>query len=289
MFGREGAESVDGGDGNDTLLGGEGGDSLFGGAGNDRLRGDLSDASEDPDEVAAGNDSIDGGSGDDRILGERGNDTLAGGDGEDRVIGGLGNDRLSGGGSNDDLMTMAGNDRAWGGAGNDDLIDGLGNDTLYGGDGIDDLIGAQGNDTLYGGDGIDVFQFGAVITYLLPSSFDSFSFGAFGTGATGSDTSPGIDIIADFEVGTDFVRLLQNQPFGFAGLDTDKDGRLDTDDDLVSVRNFTLDGRTAKSLVIDIDDLRGAPAGLTEEVIVFGIGNAVLTAADFGEGDIFEG
>ncbi|MBL1209971.1 MAG: calcium-binding protein, partial [Geminocystis sp. GBBB08] len=68
------------------------------------------------------------------------------------------------------------------------LSGGDGNDTLIGGDGNDTLIGGGGNDTLTGGTGLDSFRF--------------------------NSASEGVDLITDFNVIDDTIRVLGS---GFGG------------------------------------------------------------------------
>jgi len=133
-YGRDGDDSITGGDNNDNLRGDGGADTLAGNAGNDYLRG------------GDGNDDIAGGTGSDQLIGDAGADVLAGGDGTDRLYGGADGDRLSG---------DAGNDRLYGQDGADTLDGGAGNDILDGGSGDDLFIfgAGNGNDTVHGGDG----------------------------------------------------------------------------------------------------------------------------------------
>ena len=156
--------SIYGKDGNDTLVGGDQADLLSG---------------------DAGNDVIYGGIGHDFATGEDGNDVIYGGWGDDVLIGGAGNDILHGEWNNDVLIGGAGDDTLYG-EDHDDVLDGgAGNDTLYGGAGNDRLIGGAGNDTLDGGDGIDTADYhdaeGTVSVNLNIA-------GAQNTGAAGYDT-----------------------------------------------------------------------------------------------------
>ena len=120
------------------------------------------------------------------LAGELGDDAIRGGDGDD-VLRGDSNSRDSGGtvGGDDILDGGRGNDRLGGKAGDDILLGGPGNDQLWGDDGDDILRGGLGNDTLTGddssgGQGSDIFVFAA---------------------------GEGTDQIKDFELGTDFIGL----------------------------------------------------------------------------------
>ncbi len=124
-----------------------------------------------------GDDRLDGGAGGDYIHGGHGNDILRGGDGYDTMLGGQGNDTLYGGADRDAIVGGGGNDLLYGGAGEDELIGGYGHDRLDGG---------AGQDMLFGDSGRDIFVI--------------------------STTDEAPDIIADFNVAEDYVRL----PFGLA-------------------------------------------------------------------------
>ncbi len=138
-----------------------------------------------------GDDRLQGGAGGDYIDGGRGNDILRGGDGYDTLIGGRGNDTLYGGADRDALVGVEGNDLLYGGAGEDQL---------YGGHGHDRLDGGAGQDRLWGDSGRDIFVI--------------------------STTDEAPDIIADFNVDEDYVRL----PFGLAWDDVRFEaGTLDAD------------------------------------------------------------
>jgi Ca2+-binding RTX toxin-like protein len=181
FFGENGGDDyLNGGDGDDSLYGGEGNDSLYGGDGDDSLNGE------------AGNDSLNGGAGNDSLYGGEGNDSLDAGAGNDSLNGGAGNDSLNGGDGSDTLdggfYDGAGNDSLNGGAGNDSLNGGDGNDSLNGGDGSDTLDGGTGNDSLIGGEGSDRFVYSTSGTVFNPLSF-------------------GVDVITDFETGTDKIVL----------------------------------------------------------------------------------
>ena len=197
--------------------GGTGDDKFTGGAGHDGLRG------------GAGNDVLIGGAGDDILGGEAGNDWLDGGDGVDKIelrwssvasiiftahdstsldaqgwytvtIGGetdkyrhiedfyissgSGDDVLTGGAGDDSLHGQAGNDRLLGLVGDDWLYGGAGNDVLIGGTGDDVLAGEAGDDTLTGGAGVDTF----VLDY----------------------TNTGVDIIEDFDISTDKLKISES-------------------------------------------------------------------------------
>lgn len=167
----------------DTIRGGAGDDLLFGNYGNDVIYGGDS-ASSNSD----GNDTVYGGIGLDTIYGNEGDDYLAGGGGiahpqddSDYIYGGAGNDFIIGNGGND--VIYADNSQAASTDGNDTVYGGLGDDQIYGGGGNDQLHGQIGSDYLVGGAGADIFVF---------------------------HTGGGRDIIADFTVGTDILRITSN-------------------------------------------------------------------------------
>ena len=82
IFGREGDDTIYGGDGKDIAAGGEGNDQMWGGNHNDVLTGGL------------GNDFVGGGNGDDVVMGGAGNDRLNGGNGNDLIVGDVGDDTI---------------------------------------------------------------------------------------------------------------------------------------------------------------------------------------------------
>ncbi|MEL7039550.1 MAG: Ig-like domain-containing protein, partial [Cyanobacteria bacterium J06592_8] len=134
--------------------------------------------------------SIDGLLGDDLIAGGLGGDTIVGGEGDD-VLRGDANSRASstGAGGDDIIFGGAGNDRIGGKDGNDLLSGDEGDDEIFGDDGDDTIMGVTGNDILTGddfsgGSGSDVFVFG---------------------------NGDGTDTITDFEVGTDFIGLVEGE------------------------------------------------------------------------------
>ncbi|MEM9219798.1 MAG: S8 family serine peptidase [Cyanobacteria bacterium P01_F01_bin.150] len=129
---------------------------------------------------SADDDTLRGDDGDDVIRGRGGNDKLRGFDGSDRLIGGQGDDTLRGGNGNDTLNGNGGSDRLIGQAGDDLLNGGGGNDRLKGGAGSDELLGGRGNDTLVGGADSDIFVL---------------------------KKNHGTDLIRDFNIGEDLIRL----------------------------------------------------------------------------------
>lgn len=152
----------------EVILGSASDDDLTGTVGNDVIRG------------RSGDDKLKGLSGDDRLIGNGGNDRLIGGSGNDNLRGGGGDDRLRGGSGNDSLNGNGGGDRLNGQAGDDLLNGGNGDDRLNGGTGNDELIGGRGDDLLIGGRGDDIFVLGR---------------------------RQGTDLIRDFNIGEDVIRL----------------------------------------------------------------------------------
>ncbi len=133
---------------------------------------------------------------------------------------------------------LAGNDLVLGGNGADVLLGGLDDDTILGRDGADEIDGGPGNNTLTGGAGPDVFVI--------------------------SDQGglPGRDIITDFALGVDSVRI-----DGVAGITSIDDlVRTDTADglefDLGGGRSFVLAGYTSTEEFseTDIEVIPGAAA-----------------------------
>ncbi|MBP0031041.1 Ig-like domain-containing protein [Roseofilum sp. Guam] len=210
MYGDRGRDVVSGDRGNDTLYGNLGRDFMFGGTGQDTIfagqQDDWAYGGQDSDFVSGdrGNDIVSGDRGSDYLLGNQDNDTLYGETEADWIHGGQQNDVLYGGQQNDTLNGDRNNDVLFGDRDNDSLLGnqnrdilsgGAGNDILFGGQEEDTLDGNQGDDTLsgdlgqdflYGGDGIDVF--------------------VLRTGSAANNISLA-DIVADFQVGVDFIGL----------------------------------------------------------------------------------
>lgn len=203
LTGNEIDNTLEGGDGNDTLkgeaghdnlAGGNGNDSIVAGAGNDRVWGglgnDTAHLGDGDDQFFAGDesespfgDTVYGDDGNDELYGGSGDDDLQGGNGADNIQGGLGADELRGNAGSDTVKGEGGSDKIWGGSHNDSLIGGNGMDTLFGGGADDTLNGGSGNDSLSGGAGADTFVF-----------------------FTGN-SNLGADIITDFELGTDVLKM----------------------------------------------------------------------------------
>lgn len=173
LTGMSGDDLIIGRAGDDTLNGGLGVDTIYGGIGEDTISGDSGD---DILYGWDGNDFIDGGEGNDTIRGEADNDELRGNDGADTLYGGSGADTIYG---------QSGNDILYGEAENDLMFGGTGNDQIYGGAGDDKIFGKAGQDYMQGGTGVDVFV------------FDDLT----------HSTSTEMDIIGDFEQGSDIIDL----------------------------------------------------------------------------------
>jgi Ca2+-binding RTX toxin-like protein len=210
---------VRGGEGRDRGSLGTGNDRAFGGSGDDVLNGSLGDdylvggAGTDRLVLGLGNDTALGGAGNDLIF-ERANHLKAG----DKIFGGEGlldtlvvqstgvldltlldtfsgiervriaaNQQITS--TDDDLFYIGrSGDEIYGlGAGEDIVKAGGGDDLIIGGGGDDFLIGQGGDDTIIGGTGLDR-MLGSV-------GSDKFVF----------EPGGGLDLVFDFENGTDFL------------------------------------------------------------------------------------
>lgn len=222
LVGKERADLMRAKEGDDTLDGGGGADTLLGGTGNDvYVVDDQHDiVKERPKEgvdhvyssiswsmtantellTLTGSDDLTG-------RGGAGADTMSGNSGNNQLIGRQNADRIEGNGGADSLYGNDGNDILEGGEGDDYLNGGGNNDLLSGGTGEDLLVGGLGRDTLHGG-----------------ADQDRFVFQSCAESAVGA----GRDIIADFEVGFDWIDLkridanvneLGNNAFSFIGSD----------------------------------------------------------------------
>ena len=146
-------------------------------------------------------------------------------------LGGAGNDTLSGG-TADEILIGAQGDDSIGGGGNDVLKGALGNDTLDGG---------AGSDTMIGGAGDDVF--------------------VFDQASIGSEIQ--LDRISDFERGEDVIELRGFGPgLDFASLDTNGDGKLDTNDDQIKSGADGPISALTGALTIDLSDGTGTSINL---------------------------
>lgn len=206
LEGGAGDDSLDGAGGADTLLGGDDDDSLLGADGFDLLRGNGGD---DTLNGGAGADTLEGGAGDDSIVGGDRNDVIDGGVGADTMSGGTQDDRYVVDDAADDVVENAGEgvdlveasvSFSLGGTQVENLtllggaIVGSGNalrNDIRGNAQDNVLNGASGSDALRGGGGADTFVFSAG---LAPNN---------------------VDVIADFNVAADTIRLGAN---AFAGL-----------------------------------------------------------------------
>ena len=148
----------------------------------------IIDGTDDAEYLIGGNgaEKITGLDGKDTLDGNAGNDTLIGGDGKDSLIGRSGDDFLLGEDGEDTLDGGDNKDILLGDDGEDILIGGAGDDILSGEDGEDLLDGGAGNDILTGGDSSDVFML---------------------------RSKPGVDIIVDFEFGSDRLGLADGLQF----------------------------------------------------------------------------
>jgi Ca2+-binding RTX toxin-like protein len=115
-----GSDAIRGRDGDDTIAGGQQGDLLRGEAGDDRITGGVDGAN--------------------RIDGGDGHDTITGGAVADRVFSGAGDDRVDGGPGRDWLFGEGGADLLAGGPDDDMLVGGEGADTVRGDAGDDSVI-----------------------------------------------------------------------------------------------------------------------------------------------------
>ncbi|WP_413168337.1 calcium-binding protein [Capilliphycus salinus ALCB114379] len=139
---------------------------------------------------------------DDVLTGSADSETIAGLLGDDDIFGGDGDDTLRGDlDSRDPQVNIdGGDDTINGGLGNDQIGGKTGDDELYGSDGDDEIFGDDGDDLIRGGLGNDTL------------TGDDFS------GGEGVDTfvlavGEGTDTIVDFEVGKDFISLVDGLAF----------------------------------------------------------------------------
>ena len=208
VFAGLGDDTIQGGNGNDVFRGEAGSDLIFARFGNDLVYG-----GDQFDTIygGAGNDTVDGGNGRDLIFLNEGNDlyndnTQGGALGRDTVFAGIGNDTIQGGNGDDVFYGEAGNDRIFARLGNDIVYAGDQFDFIDAGDGNDMVFGGKGGDRVYLGNGNDVYV-------------DTAQTGAFGqdtiTGGAGVDrfvfqAVMSADVITDFQVGVDELRLTQS-------------------------------------------------------------------------------
>lgn len=179
-------------DGNDTLIGGDAANEIVGGS---------------------GADSISGGNGNSSLSGESGADTISGGAGDDFIRGGDGADVISAGGAavSNIVLAEAGADTVTGGNATDIVQGGSEDDSIQGGAGVDYLYGDEGNDTVRGGDGADERLEGGAGNDLIAggSGWDNL-YGQGGTDTFEFESGSGWDVIFDFDVATEVIRLQAN-------------------------------------------------------------------------------
>ncbi|CAN7497803.1 M10 family metallopeptidase C-terminal domain-containing protein [Phenylobacterium sp. LjRoot219] len=171
-------EKAIGGSGADVIQGNAAGNSIDGGAGNDTI-----DGADGFNRLFGGDgaDFIAGGAQFDAVNGNKGADTIDGGaGGDDWLLGGQGEDVITAHAGFTILNGNLGRDTVTGGGGADAVRGGQGDDVLNAGAGADQLFGDLGNDTMTGGEGADVFR-------VAPGG--------------------GVDLILDFQVGEDVLRL----------------------------------------------------------------------------------
>lgn len=259
-----------------SLVGGGGDDNLWGGSLNDELKGE---AGTDTIDGLGGNDTLHGGEGADSLQGDVGVDVATyadsgagvtvslitgaglGGDAEGDTLGGVEivagstfNDSLVAGATGAFLIGNGGADTIIGGAQADELrgdgpagVDG--NDSISGGGGTDTIIGGAGNDTLVGGAGDYDYLVGG-------AGADKFEF------ATGF----GKDVVADFAVAEDIIRLATNI-----------DGASVTTAAQALALAVAVNGGADTAIILDGQ----AFAGSAKYVLLVGVTLANLTTANF--------
>ena len=279
---------ITGNDGNNLLIAGAGDDEVNGGKGNDQLFGEAGD------DILIGDFGIDyivGGDGDDAIDGGYGADAIYGGDGDDTLYAGWGfvTDILVGGEGNDILWGAA----PFASDGDYDLMDGGAGDDIYHVDTPADLTfeaAGGGTDTVYANingagyylyahtenlvlEGRTPFGVGNELDNSLTGNQESnYLLGGLGNdilegkagndvlfGEGGADTflfglRTGGDVIGDFEVGVDKIRITR---FDFSGFAQVKANMVENG------------GTTAINL------------GDGDFIVINGVTNAQLTVADF--------
>jgi len=185
------------------------------------------------------------GSGLSLVYGGAGADTItASGDERTVVYGGRGADLIStpgpamgefyGGGGKDVLLGCSGTDSLYGGRGRDTLMGFGGNDRLAGGKGGDLLDGGAGGDTLIAGKGKDRLTGGA--------GPDVFSFKG--------NSKQGVNVITDFQDGTDLLRITGGDFDGLSITQTGADTRITLEAGSVIVLQGVMPGQIS---VVDFD------------------------------------
>ena len=241
--------SLTGGSGNDELVGGVLNDTLIGNAGNDTLHGGLGGLDSlfggDGNDTLIGGDGdglLDLGAGDDSVQGDAGNDTINGGDGFDAVaydnetgILGITVDLRAGTatdsfGDSDSLTSI---ERVVGTLANDDIVGSDADEQLQGEAGDDLLIGSGGADTLVGGAGSDEFSHETLL--------DITSINA---NITVSASGQAVDLIDDFETGTDLLSFDEDGGFQFI------DGEVTTFESISVAYDGTNSGSVGSSAYI---------------------------------------
>jgi T1SS-143 domain-containing protein len=179
----------------------------------------------------------------------------------------------SGGAGN---TVLAGDDILYGLNGNDTIYGGDGDDTLFGQDGNDTLVGGAGRDTLYGGRGADTLTGGA--------SVDTFAFAAGDSQGSVTTTrvrvsgnwvdringAEGYDVVTDFVVGTDKIKL------PVTGLAAANVSRVDGVDSATSVDGTRFQSHSISNGMILFDD-----QGFYETARIIDTPEEVGTALDY--------
>ena len=185
------ASSVFGGQGIDTL-------NINGASNGSKVQGDL-----DGDTITLGAGTLNGTT----INGNAGADTITDGgiitaSNTSTVFGGAGNDTITINQATVGVILSGDN-------GNDTVTAGVGTDNLTGGAGTDSLTGATGADVLTGGTGADTFnQLDGVTNSNITATAEGDGGAADGSIDNGdSITVNNADIITDFEIGVDTVRV----------------------------------------------------------------------------------
>ncbi|PSB17959.1 hypothetical protein C7B76_08930 [filamentous cyanobacterium CCP2] len=217
---------------------------ILGTEGNDNLRGtDGSDFAR----LLGGNDNFRAGTGNDKVLAGAGNDTVLGEAGNDNLDGGAGNDLLNGGLGNDTLFGGEGNDTLNGGDGNDSISGGLGNDRIQGA-----LTSENQIDTLSGNGGSNTFvlheQGRVLYNGNSGNAAQDQSFAIINNFRQNNDPLTGdrdtIELAgsrSDYVLGNTPITRINNTNLSGQALflDTNANGRVDAQDDLIAVFNGT--------------------------------------------------